>query len=339
MPGRIGASPPAPIPRSAAAEVRVGVAGAGYPDRTMQDDEPLRTRYAPFRELDLRQTVGALGQFGVDPTSRRDGSGCWLTLRTPSGVATLHLRRGASEVHAAAWGPGREDAIARVPGLCGAHDDDSDFDAARHPLVAELHRRAPGMRLARTGLVLGALLQAVFFQKVTGMEASRSWSRLVRRHGDPAPGPAPQGMTVLPTVAAWRRIPSWEWHRAGVTPQRRDTIQRILRVADGLDRAGDDTAAEATRKLRTVPGVGVWTAAETVQRSHGDPDAVSFGDFHISKTIGWALTGKRVDDDGMRELLEPWRGHRQRVVRLITASGISYERHGPKLTVPDHRAR
>ncbi|MBI5161539.1 MAG: DNA-3-methyladenine glycosylase 2 family protein [Micrococcales bacterium] len=302
-------------------------------------DEPLRTRYVPTRELDLRQTVGALGQFGADPTSRRDGSGCWLTLRTSSGAATLHLRRVGAEVHAAAWGPGRERAIARVPGLCGADDDDTDFDAGRHPLVKELHHRAPGLRLARTSLVLAALLQAVFFQKVTGMEASRSWSRLVRAHGETAPGPAPAGMAVLPSTEAWRRIPSWEYHRAGVTPQRRDTLARVLQVAEGLERAAADPPAGARRKLRTVPGVGVWTAAETVQRSHGDPDAVSFGDFHVAKTVGWALTGRRVDDDGMRELLEPWRGHRQRVVRLITAAGISYERHGAKLTIPDHRAR
>ena len=88
-----------------------------------------------------------------------------------------------------------------------------------------------------------------------------------------------------------------------------------------------------------MPGVGVWTIAETVQRSHGDPDAVSFGDFHVSKRVGWALVGERVDDDGMRELLEPWIGHRQRVVRLIEAAGIGYERHGPRMTIADHRGR
>jgi 3-methyladenine DNA glycosylase/8-oxoguanine DNA glycosylase len=66
---------------------------------------------------------------------------------------------------------------------------------------------------------------------------------------------------------------------------------------------------------------------------------VSVGDLHLCKRVGTALVGRRVDDDGMLELLEPWRGHRQRVVRLIEAAGIGYERHGPRLTIPAHRTR
>ena len=41
-------------------------------------------------------------------------------------------------------------------------------------------------------------------------------------------------------------------------------------------------AAVAGRRLRTVPGIGAWTVAETLQRSHGDPDAVSVGDLRIN---------------------------------------------------------
>jgi 3-methyladenine DNA glycosylase/8-oxoguanine DNA glycosylase len=114
---------------------------------------------------------------------------------------------------------------------------------------------------------------------------------------------------------------------------------RIARVGESLERAADDTIGDAERKLRSIPGIGVWTAAETLQRSHGDPDAVSVGDFHVSKRVGWALIGQRVDDDAMLELLEPWRGHRQRVVRLIEAAGVGYERHGPRMTIVDNRAR
>ena len=146
-------------------------------------------------------------------------------------------------------------------------------------------------------------------------------------------------MLVAPAPSAWRRVPSWEWHRAGVGAQRSDTVMRIVAVGESLERAADDAIPDALRKLRGIPGIGIWTAHETVQRSHGDPDAVSIGDFHVSKRVGWALTGERVDDDGMMELLEPWRGHRQRVVRLIEAAGISYERHGPRMTIVDNRNR
>lgn len=301
--------------------------------------EPVTTTYRPRGEVSLRLTLGPLAQGGTDPTFQRDASGFWMTMATPAGAATLLLRTVASVIEAAAWGPGAEPAIAQVPALCGADDDDTGFDASRHPLVAELRHRMPGLRLTRARRILPFLVPAVLGQKVTGIEQKRAWRILVTRHGEVAPGPAPLGMRVAPPSAVWRRIPSWVWHRAGVGPQRSDTVMRVVAVGDALERAAGLPATEATTRLRTIPGVGVWTAHEVVQRSHGDPDSVSVGDFHVSKRVGWALIGERVDDDRMLELLQPWAGHRQRVVRLIEAAGIGYERHGPRMTIADNRLR
>jgi len=300
---------------------------------------PLRTTYAPAHEVSLRLTLGPLSQGRTDPTMRRDDTGIWITLATPAGSASLHLRSTGGTIAATAWGAGAEHAIAQVPPLCGADDDDTGFDATRHPVVRDLHHRTPGLRLTRAHRILPFLIPTILGQKVTGIEQKRAWRELVTRHGEPAPGPAPTGMRVAPSAAVWRRVPSWEWHRAGVGPQRSDTVMRAVAVGESLERAGAVDAAEASRRLRTIAGIGVWTAHETVQRSHGDPDSVSVGDFHTSKRVGAALIGRRVDDDGMLELLEPWRGHRQRVVRLIEAAGLGYERHGPRMTIVDNRAR
>jgi len=301
--------------------------------------DPIRTRYEPRFEVSLHLTLGPLGQGSADPTIRRDAGGTWLTMATPAGAASLHLHSRAGGIDAASWGPGAEHAIAGVPALLGADDDDTGFDPSAHPLVAELHHRTRGLRLTRAARILPFLIPTVLAQKVTGIEAKRAWRELVLRHGDPAPGPAPLGMRVAPSPGVWRRVPSWEWHRAGVGPQRSGTIMSVVRVGEALERAAGDTIPDAMRKLRGIPGVGVWTVAETLQRSHGDPDAVSVGDFHVSKRVGWALIGERVDDDRMMELLEPWRGHRQRVVRLIEAAGIGYERHGPRMTIVDNCRR
>ncbi len=301
--------------------------------------DALRTTYAPRREVSLRLTLGPLAQGRTDPTLQRDATGIWITLATRQGSASLHLRSAAGSIEATAWGPGAEAAIEQVPALCGEADDDSSFDAARHPLIAELHRRMPGLRLTRAARILPFLVPTILGQKVTGIEQKRAWRHLVTRHGEQAPGPAPIGMRVAPPPAVWRGIPSWEWHRAAVGPERSGTVMRAVAVGDSLERASGVDAAEAIRRLRTIPGIGVWTAHETVQRSHGDPDSVSVGDFHTCKRVGSALIGRRVDDDGMLELLEPWRGHRQRVVRLIEAAGIGYERHGARMTIVDNRAR
>jgi 3-methyladenine DNA glycosylase/8-oxoguanine DNA glycosylase len=88
-----------------------------------------------------------------------------------------------------------------------------------------------------------------------------------------------------------------------------------------------------------LPGVGVWTAAETAQRAFGDADALSVGDYHVPKMIGWTLLGRPIVDADMIELLEPMRPHRYRVVRLLEASGLAYEpRRGARLPVQNIRA-
>jgi 3-methyladenine DNA glycosylase/8-oxoguanine DNA glycosylase len=289
--------------------------------------------------VSLRLTLGPLAQGRTDPTMQRTASGIWMTMATSTGAATLHLRTIASAIEATAWGPGAEQAIAQVPDLCGARDDDEGFDPHQHPVVAELHRRTPGLRLTRAARIMAFLVPTILGQKVTGIEQKRAWRQLVTRHGEIAPGPAPIGMRVAPSPDVWRTVPSWEWHRAGVGPQRSDTVMRAVAVGASLERATTVDAVEAIRRLRTIAGVGVWSAHEVVQRSHGDPDSVSVGDFHVSKRVGWALIGERVDDERMLELLEPWRGHRQRVVRLIEEAGIGYERHGPRMAIVDNRAR
>ncbi len=301
----------------------------------------VETVYAPAEPVEVRSTLSVLGRGPHDPTTVWDAHGVWRTFRTPDGAATLRILMPAADgsVRAVAWGPGAEWAIGAVPGLLGEGDDWTALDVRGTPLLHDSRRRNAGLRLVRTGLILESLIPAIIEQRVTSLEAHRSWGRLLRWYGEPAPGPAPTGMRVVPTVQQWRGIPSWEWHRAGVDPGRARTVQGVLAVASSLERAAAraETLEAAAAALRTVPGVGRWTAAETLQRSHADPDTISVGDYHLAHYVGEALIGRRVDDDGMLELLEPWNGHRQRVVRLILASGHRFERRGPRITLQDHR--
>lgn len=304
-----------------------------------QHSEAIGTLYAPAHPVDIGHTLGPLWRGRFDPTMRRDATGVWRTLRTPQGGATLHLVSSRAGVSATAWGPGAAWAIDGVPAMLGCEDDTEGFDPG-HPLIADSLRRNPGLRLLRTRQVFEMLVAAIFEQKVTGVEARRSWHALVTKYGEPAPGPAPAGMCVFPTATAWARIPSWEWHRAGVGPERSATVIRAAAVAVAVERTLElgRGGPSVEGPLRSIRGVGVWTAAETIQRAHGDPDSPSIGDYHVSSLVGWALIGKPVDDDGMLELLEPWAGHRHRVVRLIGASGFEKPKFGPRMTIQDHRA-
>ncbi len=320
---------------------RTAEGSTAYPDNdlTGESSAPLTSAYRPARGVDLRITLAPLARGRYDPTFQWHQTGAWLTRDTPLGAATLRLQQQRDGVTAVAWGKGAEHALAAVPELLGSGDDDSGFDVSDNPFLADARRRTPGLRLVRTGRVFDSLAAAVIEQKVTTVEAWRAWRTLVRAHGEAAPGPAPEGMRVCPSPAAWSRIPSWEWHRAGVDPRRSRTAVLAAKVAPSLERttALGRGGSLVHSRLRSIPGVGVWTAAETSQRAHGDPDQVSVGDFHLPAIVGWALVGEPVDDDGMLELLEPWAGHRQRVMRLIMASGFRKPRFGPRLTIQDHR--
>lgn len=297
--------------------------------------------YRPEAPVDVRAALRPLGRGSGDPTFRVDGDRVWRALRTPEGVASLVVSAGraSSSVAISAWGPGAEWAVRHAPEMLGRGDDWSALDVSGNAFLSAARHRSPGLRLTRTNQVLQMLVPAVLEQKVTSVEAWRAWRQLVRRHGEPAPGPVPEGLVAPPDAEGWRRVPSWEWHRAGVGPQRSATVMRVCAVAPALERTlalgrGGD---EVSRRLRSIPGVGVWTAAETTQRAHGDPDSPSVGDYHLPALVGWALVGRPVDDDGMLELLEPWRGQRERVMRLITGSGFSKPRFGPRMTIQDHR--
>ncbi|MCW2620441.1 MAG: putative repair protein, partial [Frankiales bacterium] len=305
--------------------------------------EPLQeaaTLWRPVAPVDVRRTLAPLRRGPGDPTHRVEpGGAVWRTTLTASGAASYRVwQRGLHEVHARAWGPGSEEVIAGLPDLLGARDSDAEF-APAHPRLAESHARHPGLRVPRTGRVVEALVPAVIEQKVTGKEAFRGFALLVRRYGAPAPGPVPEGMRVPPAAETWRRIPSWEWHRAGVDPRRARTVVQAMAYAARLEETVTMTPAAAEARLRALPGVGAWTAAEVAQRALGDADALSVGDFHLSAYVGWALLGRPLDDDGMVALLEAWRPHRYRVVRLLECSGYAKPRFGPRITIEDHRRR
>jgi 3-methyladenine DNA glycosylase/8-oxoguanine DNA glycosylase len=246
----------------------------------------------------------------------------------------LCLRAIAAEgaIEAQGYGAGAQWLLDRVPELLGSADDRADFEP-QHPFLRRAAHLLQAVRIGRTGRVFEALVPAVLEQKVVGSEARRAWRLLVRKFGEPAPGPAPD-LHVPPEPRDWRRIPSWEWHRAGVEAVRARTIIAAAEVADRLE--GQDPG-ETDRRLRTIRGVGVWTSAEVRQRALGDPDAVSVGDFHLARLVGWTLAGRVVDDAGMLELLEPYAGQRYRAVRLIELAGAHPPARGPRMAPRDYR--
>jgi 3-methyladenine DNA glycosylase/8-oxoguanine DNA glycosylase len=260
--------------------------------------------------------------------------GAWIAIRTDDGPATLHFTGADEHIEVETWGPGADRALDMAPGLVGALDDPSGF-RPDHPLIERLHRQHPGVRITRSGLVVDSLLRAVVGQKVTGTQARQSFRRMIRAAGESAPGPRPDVM--LPADPGW--IASLDYstfHPWGIERKRAEIMLEVARRSRRLEDAAHLPLVDAYRRITAVRGIGPWSAAWVGQQALGDADAVLVGDYHIPNTVAWALAAEdRADDDRMLELLEPFRPHRARVVRLLGAGGISAPKYGPRAPLRD----
>jgi 3-methyladenine DNA glycosylase/8-oxoguanine DNA glycosylase len=289
------------------------------PTRTIPLDAP----------LDLGRTLAIHARGPGDPMMRLAGSEAIRATRTPDGPGTIRVVVRGTRLDAEAWGPGAERLLADLPALVGLDEDRSGFEPGLHPLVRDLDRRHRGVRIGRSGAVVEALIPAILEQKVTGREAWRGLRGIVRRWGEAAPGPF--GLRLLPEPAVLARVPYHQLHPLGIERRRADLVRVVADRAARFEEIVSMPRRDAYIRLTALSGIGPWTAAEVALRALGDPDAVSVGDFHLPNVVAFALAGEaRGDDRRMLELLDPWRGQRGRVVRLLELSGIRPPAFGPR---------
>ena len=271
--------------------------------------------------LSLPLTLGPLR----GPSLRIHGEEVWRATRTPDGPATTWMRVVNGRLVTKAWGPGRDHALGSVETM---FDDDASSFVPRHPLLAEAHRHLPGLRIVRTGAVVEALMPTILEQKVTGKAARESWRRLVWRYSEPAPGPLGRRLWLPPDPARIAALPPHALHSLNVEGKRAGTMRVACAHASQIE-------ADPAR-LTLLPGIGAWTYAQVALVALGDADAVPVGDFHLKNVVAWNLTGRpRGTDDEMLEVLEPYRGHRGRVIRLLTHFGDRPPKYGPRMSVHD----
>jgi 3-methyladenine DNA glycosylase/8-oxoguanine DNA glycosylase len=291
--------------------------------------DALETDLRPPFALDLRLTLAPLRHGPADPTLRLLPGEVWRAAWNAAGPMTLRLRTDGERVRATAWGPGAELALEGLPRLIGSEDEPAALELPVGPL-RDLARRFAGLRFGRTDDVMASLVPAIIEQKVVGRDAQRSYRDLVMRYGQPAPGPG--GLWLAPRPHVLAAVPAFALHPLGLEMRRASTLARAARRAAWLEEASALPRAEAIRRLEAIPGVGPWTAAETIRSACGDPDAVSVGDYHVPSLVTWVLAGERRGSDArMLELLEPYRGQRARLVRLLELSGWWPQRHAPRM--------
>lgn len=285
--------------------------------------------------IDIVGTLTKARRGPHDPLLRISHREIWWATRTAEGSATLRLDLGSAELEASAWGPGAAAVLETVPDLIGLDDDHHAF-RPDHPVVRRWVQDHPGIRVPRTRAVYETLVASILEQRVTMFEARRAQEQVIERWGEPAPGPGPRELHLPPDPKILAGAAPYDLHVMGVEQERADTIRRVAANATFLDGLADLPLAEANAHLREFPGVGPWSAAEVSLLALGDADAVPLGDAHLPAAVTFALTGRAVDDDdAMLEALEPFSGHRARVLLLMEAAGVRAPERGPRYAPRD----
>lgn len=293
----------------------------------------VREREFSLDSVSLTRSLG-FTNFGMhDPTGFCDDRGFAKSYLGKNGPVTVHLARippggtsseepRAARILARAWGPGADDALCAAPRLAGADDDPSAFV----PVTLDMARRVEaqrGFRLVRVPWLFDALVQIVLQQRIRFVEAARAYRAVCKRHGKRAPGPYELVTSLGPKE--WERVPVFELSSLGVDRKRIDAVKNAAKLArhvEKLEKLERPQFDEARRILGHFQGIGPWTRESFLGAAMGCPDAVQTGDVHLPRTVCTALGGvdEPYDDARLLEVLEPFRGQRQRVIRLLMSS-------------------
>ncbi len=273
-------------------------------------------------------TIATIG----DPAERRRGNELLRARRTPAGPATVWLRQRAATLEARFWGPGSAWAFDQLPRLIGLDDCQArEFCPTQLEGAAKFAEPRPQViRIGASDTVFEACVGAILGQKVVGKEAAMSYRAMSREWGEAAPGPGKLRLPPAPRTLLAHDYA--EFHRFGIERRRAQTVLEAARSAHRLEEIPAMERGAATERLRSLPGVGAWTTALVRVAALGDPDAVLVGDYHLPNLVTWNLAGEpRGSDRRMLELLEPYRGHRARVLRWLKRHGRDAPRYGPRL--------
>lgn len=279
---------------------------------------------------DPRATLGVYRYGCGDLTTRLGPADFWRATFTPEGPGTIHIWWRRGDVDAEAWGAGSGWLLAQVPALLGTQDPGFTVPDDAHPAVRRAHRNHPGLRIGASGTLYHELLPIILGQRVTGVEAVHQWRRLTARLGAVAPGPDPS-LRLPPAPAALLAHPAWWYHPFGIEAKRANALRTVAAHAARIDEWASLPPLEAAAKLTLLRGIGAWTIGSALGPSHGDPDAVPVGDYHVPNMVAWALAGEaRGTDARMLSLLAPYAGQRGRVITLLGNDGHAAPKFGPR---------
>jgi AraC family transcriptional regulator of adaptative response / DNA-3-methyladenine glycosylase II len=272
----------------------------------------LRLAFRPPLAAD--RLLGFLGARAIEGVERVGDGRYTRAMRAPGGApVVIELEPDAVEPVVTLRVAGIGDDVPLLAGVVqGARrlfDLDADPDAIDATLCEDralrrLVRAAPGTRLPGTTDGFELVVRAIVGQQVSVAGARTTLARIAARFGEPLAAPAGSIVRLFPTP---ERLAEANPGSLGMPSARAGAIAALARaVAAGeLDLTGSAELEATIGALRSIRGIGEWTAAYIAMRALRDPDAFPLGDLGIRH--GFGALGLATDPAAMREHAERWR--------------------------------
>ncbi len=190
-------------------------------------DEAL-TKEVDTGEIHLASTLRGFLMLPNDPTVNLANTRFERATRTPDGEGSIRVDWGSNRTAVVeAWGPGGRWLLDRSDDMLGLTDDVSGFAPAEKP-IREIWRRERNRRISRTGTLWHDLAWFIVQQRVTTVDASQQWNRLVSALGSPAPGPVELLVPPKPETVATMNYT--DFHRFGIERRRAEHLRGAARI-------------------------------------------------------------------------------------------------------------
>jgi len=204
--------------------------------------------------------------------------------------------------------------LAADPQLIGAH-------LSEDPVMAALVRARPGLRVPGAWDGFELAVRAVLGQQITVRAAIQLASRLVARYGDPLTTRSERHPGITHVFPRPEIMAAADLSTLGMPQARAKSLSSLAAAvaADPQIFSAKRSLEETIAQLRSLAGVGEWTAQYIAMRELREPDAFPAADIGLMRALVDG-TGQRPNPRELLDRAERWRPWRAYAAQQLWAA-------------------
>ncbi|MDQ6705011.1 MAG: helix-turn-helix domain-containing protein, partial [Acidobacteriota bacterium] len=281
--------------------------------KLLRDADTITLRLAYRPPLAWDELLAFLAPRTIEGVERIENGAYRRTISIGGKLGWVSVRRQPDEHTLIATVPSHLASMLRpiLSRLRGLFDLDADPAAISAHFVAdsvlgEFVVRTPGLRVPGAWDGFELAVRAILGQQVSVKGASTLAGRLAARFGSPVETPYPALSLIGADASKLASASVEEIAGIGLPKNRAASLQSLAKAvcAGRLTLSIHADAQAEVAALKTVPGIGDWTAQYVALRALRWPDAFPAGDLGLRKAAG---DGSPVSASALRERSEPWR--------------------------------